>query len=504
MTWIPAEMRVPPPLDPRAPQGGPKRGLALLVNPFYRKDPRTSFGKHALTPALTLTSLAAVTPPGWDVRLWDENLLQGAPPADPVPQVAGITVQTAFARRSYALADWFRGRGARVALGGVHVLACPDEAAPHADALVLGEGIRTWPRLLGDLEAGRLRPVYRGSYRDGPDGDPAPRRDLLPRGSFLTPLSLAATRGCRNRCGFCVLSTEGLDLPYRTREVSDVAAEIGASGQPYAVFLDNNVGARPEYLRDLCRALRPLGIIWSAAATADVAEDPSLVREMALSGCTGLFIGFETLREENLREAGKRGPAPGDYARGVRVFHDHGIQVNGSFVFGFDHDRKDVFRRTSEWIEENRLECATFHILTPYPGTPLFRRMEWEGRLLHRDWDLYDTAHAVFRPRHLTPGELEAGYGECYRRIFSPGSIWRRRPEDPAAVLPYLAMSGLYKKSNRLWRFLIRRRLVEALWKPVVEGSRLRHLRFRRRMEAEEGPAPEVARQPLCGISGGR
>ena len=168
------------------------------------------------------------------------------------------------------------------------------------------------------------------------------------------------------------------------------------------------------------------------------------------------------------------------------MLHRYGIQVNGSFVLGFDHDGPDVFARTVEWIEENRLECATFHILTPYPGTPLFMQMESEARLIHRNWDFYDTAHAVFRPARMTPDELEAGYAWCYERLFSHRSIWRRRPHDRRAVLSYLAMSYLYKRSNSLWRFLIRHRLTARVWRPLVEHSRKRHLAHRRRLAACE------------------
>jgi radical SAM superfamily enzyme YgiQ (UPF0313 family) len=156
--------------------------------------------------------------------------------------------------------------------------------------------------------------------------------------------------------------------------------------------------------------------------------------------------------------------------------------VNGSFVVGFDHDRPDVFARTADWIETNRMECATFHILTPYPATPLFRQMEAEGRLLHRDWSRYDTAHAVFRPRHMTPEQLEEGYAWLYERLFSHGSIWKRRPLHWSAVPPYMAMSYLYKKSNRFWRLLIRHDLVHAVWRPMVEVTRWRHLRYRERL----------------------
>jgi radical SAM superfamily enzyme YgiQ (UPF0313 family) len=205
---------------------------------------------------------------------------------------------------------------------------------------------------------------------------------------------------------------------------------------------------------------------------------------MALAGCTGVFVGFESLSDDNLADARKRSPRTADYARRVRLLHDHGIQVNGSFVLGFDHDRKDVFARTAEWVEENRLECATFHILTPYPATPLFRRMEAEGRLLHKDWSLYDTAHAVFRPRHMEPEELEQGYEWMYRRLFSHASIWARRPEDWRSVAPYLGMAYLYKRSNLLWRHLIERRMVQPLWRPLIELSRLRHLRYRKELES--------------------
>jgi radical SAM superfamily enzyme YgiQ (UPF0313 family) len=238
-------------------------------------------------------------------------------------------------------------------------------------------------------------------------------------------------------------------MPYRTRDPVRMAEEFAADHQPYGVFVDNNLGSRPAYLRALCDALRPLNKIWSAAVSIDVTDDPSLIRAMALGGCTGVFVGFESLTDENLADARKKTPKTADYARRVRMLHEHGIQVNGSFVLGFDHDRKDVFARTAEWVEENRLECATFHILTPYPATPLFGQMEAAGRLLHRNWTLYDTAHAVFRPRHITPEELEQGYGWIYQRLFSHASISAPRPEDWRAVAPYLAMSYLYKRSNR-------------------------------------------------------
>jgi len=476
---VPPALRLAPELDKRFRPARVSPRYALLINPFYAKDPHASFGKHVLTPTLALTSVAGATPAGWRVRYFDENLIQGHPPRYPFPHVVGITVHLTFAARAYELAAWYRQRGAKVVLGGLHVLSCPKEAAPHADALAIGEGTEIWSRILRDVENGQLQKMYRGSYAQPYRAAPPPRRDLLPRRSFLTTASLIATRGCHNRCGFCYLATDGLRMPYQVLSPEQVVEQFRRDRQPYGVFIDNNLGSKPQYLLRLCRALHPLQKIWSAAVSLDVTDDPSLVREMALAGCTGVFVGLESLSDQNLADAHKKTPRCDQYAQRVALLHRYGIQVNGSFVLGFDHDGPDVFERTVNWIEANRLECATFHILTPYPGTPLFRQLESQGRLLHRDWSLYDTGHVVFRPRLMTPGQLARGYAWCYRRVFSHRGIWRRRPEDWQAIPAYLAMSYLYKRANWLWPMLIRANLTAAVWRPLVEMSRLRHLRFR-------------------------
>ncbi len=485
--WMPRAMRIAPRLAPPLTSADVRRRYALLVNPFYPKDPHASFGKHVLTPSLALTSIAASTPENWEVRYWDENLLQGPPPCDPVPQVVGITVHLTFAERAFELARWFRRMGTKVVLGGLHVISCPEECAPHADALAIGDGVVLWGQILRDVENHRLQSEYRSGFTRPYRDDPPPRRDLLPRRSFLTTSSLIATRGCHNRCGFCYLATHGLHMPYMMRDVSQIVSEFAADDQPYAVFTDNNLGSKPDYLRQLCQGLRPLERIWSAAVSIDVTDDPTLVREMALAGCTGVFVGFESLNNRNISDAQKKSPSTADYSRRVSLLHDNGIQVNGSFVLGFDHDGPEVFDITMDWVEENRLECATFHIMTPYPGTPLFRQMEAEGRLLHRNWTLYDTAHAVFQPKRMSAQQLEDGYARCYERIFSHASIWKRRPDDWRSVLPYLVMSYLYKRSNLCWHLLIRNRLTALAWRPLVEITRRRHIAFRQRLMHQDG-----------------
>jgi len=479
---------VEPPALPAPQRGRPVPRTALLIHPFYAKDPGGSYGKHVLTPATTFPALAAATPGEWTVSMWDENLLQGPPPTDEVPAVVGITVHLTFARRAMALARWYRARGSLVVMGGLHVQACPDELAPVADALSFGNGVGTWPQILRDAEAGSLQPRYHAPF-EGFAKEPAPDRSILPPWAYLTPSSVVATRGCHNRCGFCFLSTKNLHVPRENRPVADVLRELEASPTGYGVFIDNNLGSDPEYLLSLCRALESRDLIWSAAVSLDVTDRPALVRAMALAGCTGVFIGFESLTDSNLQRAGKRCPPAEDYARRVTVFHDVGIQVNASFVLGFDHDTQDVFQQVAHWVERERLECATYHILTPYPGTPMFRQLEREGRLLHKDWSRYDTGHCVYQPRHMSPTQLEEGYAWLYRRTFSASSIWRRRPRDPLAAAPYLAQAWLYKKNNALWARLIRSRQVHRAWAPLVEIQRRRHLAFRADLRQRTTPS---------------
>ena len=231
-------MAMAPALEPQARTGPVERRLALLVNPFYPKSPHGSFGKHVLTPSLSLTSVAGATPGNWRVRYWDENLLQGAPPADPLPEVVGLTVHLTFAARAYELAAWFRARGSRVVLGGMHVNTSPGEALPHADAISVGDGVRTWPRILRDVERDRLQPRYDAPFGRNYDSDPPPRRDLVPRHAFLTTTSVIASRGCRNRCSFCYLATDGVRMPYAVRAPEDVARLrtgrlVPGQGQPH-------------------------------------------------------------------------------------------------------------------------------------------------------------------------------------------------------------------------------------------------------------------------------
>jgi len=481
-------------------QSRPRLGDILLVNPRYHRNPCSSAGRHALTPALGLPLLAAATPSSYRVRFHDENLELFDAPLHPLPEVVGITVHTAFAHRAYELADRYRRHGVRVVLGGLHVTALPDEARFHADAVVVGDGVPVWADVLAGLRNGSLRggKVVRGSFAEpGYAAIPWPDRTILPRGAFLTNAAILATRGCTGRCGFCYMATRGLRCPYQQRPVEDVLAEIDAMGEPYVVFTDNNLMADLDYGRHLVQGLRQRSLIWSAALTVDAARDPQLVAEMGASGCQGVFIGLETLEDRNLAEQHKHTLPPSRYREAVRLFHDAGIQVNGSFVFGFDHDGPEVFDRTLHFIVEEHLECATFHILTPYPGTPLFESLEAQGRILTRDWSQYDTAHVVFRPARMSPDQLLAGYRQCYQRLYSWPTIFARRPSGLTRTAAYLLMTLLYKKWDGVFRATAPLRLTHGLWSPLVEIHRRMHLAGRGLVAGQERDTLQVVPESL-------
>jgi radical SAM superfamily enzyme YgiQ (UPF0313 family) len=436
--------------------------LTEAKSPFFRPI------KYSLFPPLGLATLAAFLDPGDEARIQDEHVQDLD--LDGTPDLVAIEVYITSARRSYAIADQYRARGAFVVLGGLHVTALPEEAAAHADAIVLGPADEAWPRLLEDFRAGRPQRVYRSRARTL-GGLPPVRRDLLRRELYLVPNSLVVSRGCPHSCAFCY--KEGFfsgGRAFYVQPVADALAEIERLPGRHLYFLDDHLFGHPAFAGALFDGMRGMGRLWQAAGTVDSVLRPGLLEKAAACGLRSLFVGFETLAAEGLRAQGKRQNLGRDYAAAVRRLHDLGVMVNASFVFGLDEDDGSVFDRTVEWAIGQGIETATFHVLTPYPGTALFRRMEAEGRLLHRDWDLYDTRHAVFRPARLTPRQLEDGYWRSYRDFYSWRGILRGAAATPdvASGLRHAAYAIGWKKCEPLWDLLIRSRRV-ARGLPLLE-----------------------------------
>ncbi len=435
--------------------------LTEATSPFFRPV------KYALFPPLGLATLAGYLEDD-DVSIQDEHV--EALTLDDEPELVGIEVYVTSARRAYALADHYRNRGAHVVLGGLHVTSCPDEAAAHADTIVLGPAEEAWPIFLADLRAGRPGRVYRSGVRSLARLPPV-RRDLVRRELYLVPNSLVVSRGCPHSCAFCYKDAffEG-GRSFYTQRVDAALAEIERLPGRHLYFLDDHLFGSPRFAAALFDGMKGMGRLWQAAATVDSALRPGLLEKAAASGLRSLFVGFETLDPGGLRSQGKRQNLGRDYAAAVERLHDQGVMVNASFVFGLDEDDPGVFERTVEWAVNHGIETATFHVLTPYPGTALFRHLERQGRLRHRDWDLYDTRHAVFQPARMSPEELERGYWRAYRDFYRFGSILRGAATKPtlAGHLRHAAYAIGWKKCEPLWDLLIRARCV-ARARPFLE-----------------------------------
>jgi len=412
--------------------------------------------KYSLFPPLGLATLAGYLPADTEVTIQDEHVEPLE--LDDEPDLVAIQVYITSARRGYQLADHYRSRGAHVALGGLHVTSLPQEAAQHADTLFLGPGEDTWPAFLADFRAGRPGRLYRSRVRTL-EGAPPVRRDLIKRQLYLAPNTVVVSRGCPHHCDFCYKDAFFAGgRSFYTQRVDRALAEIERLPGRHLFFVDDHLFGSTRFAAALFEGMKGMGRLWQAAATVESVLRGDLVEKAARCGLRSLFVGFETLDADNVRAQNKSHNLGRDYGAAVRRLHDLGVMVNGSFVFGMDGDDETVFERTMAWAIEQGIETATFHILTPYPGTALYRRMAEQGRITHHDWDRYDTRHAVFRPARMTAQGLEAGYWRAYRDFYRWGSILRSAgsKEGVGQQLRHLAYAGGWKKLEPLWDTVIR------------------------------------------------
>jgi radical SAM superfamily enzyme YgiQ (UPF0313 family) len=398
--------------------------------PLYRH--RGGIFKRSLRYApLTLTTLAALVPPELEaeITLVDEGIADVDPDLD--ADLVGLTVITGTAVRAYELAAHFRRRGIPVVLGGPHVTLVPDDAQPHADAIVVGYAEDTWPELLRDAAAGRLRARYVQQPGLSLANRPFARRDLLPRGRFITNDVFEATRGCVHSCEFCVVPTAWGLSPFQ-KPVEDVVADIRQKGARKLIFVDLNLIADQAYAARLFTALVPLKVQWYGLATTLLGDEPELLALAARSGCRGLLMGLESISRRNLREARKGFNSPDKYADLVAALHRHGIALQGCFVFGLDNDTPEIFLETARFAVEARIDLPRFAVVTPFPGTALFHRLESEGRILTRNWELYDGQHVVFQPARMSVEELQRGIETAWKHAYSVPSMVKRLASSPS------------------------------------------------------------------------
>ncbi|HET7089967.1 MAG TPA: radical SAM protein [Anaerolineae bacterium] len=438
--------------------------LTEAKSPYWRPI------KYSLFPPLGLATLAGYLSEDDEVTIQDEHV--ETLHLDDEPDLVVIQAYITSAYRAYELADYYRRRGAHVTLGGLHVTSLPGEAARHADTIFLGPGEDTWPAFLADFRAGRPQKLYRSQIRTL-IGLPHIRRDLIKRHLYLVPNSIVVSRGCPHTCDFCYKEAffRG-GKSFYTQAVDDALAEIERLPGRHLYFLDDHLFGNPRFASALFDGMQGMGRLWQAAGTVKSVLAPGLLEKAAACGLRSLFVGFETLNPMNLREQRKYQNLNHDYTAAIRRLHGLGVMVNASFVFGMDDDDESVFDHTVDWAIEQGIETATFHILTPYPGTALYQRMMQERRILHHNWDLYDTRHVVFRPAKMSAEVLEAGYWHTYREFYRWGSIFRSAWAKDAwsERLRHMVYAGGWKKMEFVWHGIIRLKRVSAML-PVLEAT---------------------------------
>jgi radical SAM superfamily enzyme YgiQ (UPF0313 family) len=392
--------------------------------PLYRNRGGI-FKKSLRYQPLTLTTLAALAPPELNVtfELFDEGT--GDVPLDIAADLIGLTVLTGSSARAYELSTHFRERGIPVVLGGPHVTLVPPEAQSHADAICVGYAEESWPQLLRDFASGELKPRYDQSRDFQLTNLPFPRRDLLDGRYYVTQAVFEATRACAHDCEFCVAPAAWGRKQFQ-KPVDHVVEDIRRVGKKKIIFIDLNLISDRAYARQLFEALVPLKIKWFGLSTSLIGRDHALMETMARSGCSGLLIGFETINASGLGAINKKFNDPALYRQLITDLHKLKIGIQGCFVFGNDEDRDDVFDRTAEFVIDSGIDLPRFALLTPFPGTPLHARLDREGRILTKDWQLYDGQHVVFQPRHLTPQRLLEGHVAAWQKVYSYGAIAQR------------------------------------------------------------------------------
>ena len=437
--------------------------LTEAISPHWRPI------KYSLFPPLGLATLAAFFSEDDEVVIQDEHV--ETLDLDDEPDLVAIQVYITSAYRAYELADRYRQKGIYVVLGGLHVTSLPDEAAAHADTIFLGPGEDTWPKFIADWRAGHPEKIYTSRDRTL-IGAPKIRRDLIKRHLYLVPNSIVVSRGCPHHCDFCYKeSFFAGGKSFYTQAVDDALAEIEALPGRHLFFLDDHLFGNKHFAKALFEGMIGMGRVWQAAGTVYSVLQPDLLEKAVESGLRSLFVGFESLNPTNLRQQHKYHNLNRDYQAAIRRLHDMGVMINGSFVFGMDDDDENVFDSTVEWAVQQGIETATFHILTPYPDTALYRQMAAEGRITNDNWDLYDTRHVVYKPAKMSPEVLEAGYWRAYREFYRWNAIFQSVQTKTTwnGRLRHLIYAGGWKKFESIWDSIIRAEQVAKV-RPLLES----------------------------------
>lgn len=423
----------------------------LLIQPRVTCRPMDTSLKAKMAPSLALLTIRGLVPSCHTVTIINENI--ESLDYSLTPDLVAITVTVDALNRAAEIAKRFRASGVPVVAGGIHITGAPDTAENLFDALLIGRAEATWPPMLEDLAKGTLKRIYRDTYQDRRIASPDYRVDNA--GKYVYTNVISTSRGCPYRCDFCYNSAAN-SVPYTNRPIDDVLEDIYAIGKQHILFIDDNFCGNPSWTMAFLDRLIPLNIKWSAAACVDIVTRPALLDKMKLSGCQSLFIGFESINQSALSTVHKTQNDVSLYEKLVDELHNRGIMVNASLVFGLPGDDVHTFRHTLEWLIHHKVETATAHIMTPYPGTKLHAQMLADGKIIEHDLSHYDTAHVVFRHDNMTGNQIYDGYLNFYKKFYSFRNILRRLPQNPKQRVPYLFFNFFYRKFGRFTELLSR------------------------------------------------
>jgi radical SAM superfamily enzyme YgiQ (UPF0313 family) len=381
-----------------------------------------SWQMEPLAPAV----LAGLTGPGVEITFHDDRM-ESIPYDEPTDLVA-ISVETYTARRAYQIASEYRKRGVPVVMGGFHATLVPEEVSDYAESILIGEAETLWPKLIEDFRNGRLRRVYRRAGRPSLDGLKLDRSIFS--GKRYLPIGLVeAGRGCQFRCEFCAIQSYFKSTQTR-RPAQEIVQEVSRLNKKLIFFVDDNITSNIEEAKEFFRALIPLNIRWVSQASINVAHDEEFLRLIKASGCQGLLIGFESLNPQNLKRMHKGfNQMKGGYEVALANLRRHGIRLYVTFILGYDDDSVDTFEETLEFAMKHRFYMVAFNHLTPFPGTPLYRRLEDEGRLTYDKWWLdpeYRYGMVPFEPRGMSAEEVRLRCIEARARFYSYPSMFKR------------------------------------------------------------------------------
>lgn len=355
-----------------------------------------------------------------------------------------ISAITPTVNRAYKYADYFRSKGISVVMGGVHVTLNPQEALQHADSVICGIAVESFPQLLRDFKDNRMKKIYIQRENIDLSNMPLPDRACYKNKSAFNVMlrSVQATFGCTNNCEFCVQPY--VCSGYHQRPVEQVIEEIKTIKSNFIEFYDPNITKDKEYFKKLCEAMIPLKKNWVAPATIDLADDEKLLKLVTKSGCKSVLIGFESVNQDTLNEIFKGFNTVYKYQEAIKKFHKAGIIVAGGFVFGFDSDTKKVFKQTLDFINKTHIDMPRFTLNTPFPGTPFYEKMKQENRIIELDYSMYDCNHVVIKPKNMTPQELQEGFHWISKEAYQISTILKRTEVlNIFSLLVFIANIGL-------------------------------------------------------------